>query len=77
VTFFTFQKGHGRQWSSRAMPDTVTSGFPKNAEQPAEDFVMDYLPPFSLEPSPIERVLKADRPSVLAPPILSCAGGGR
>jgi len=32
----------------KAMPDTVTHGFPKNAEQPVEDFVMDYLPPFSL-----------------------------
>jgi len=59
------------------MPDTVTRGFPKNAEHPVEDLVMDDLPPFSLEPSPIERVSKADRPSVLAPPILSCAGGGR
>jgi len=32
----------------KPMPDTVTHGFPKNAEQPVEDFVMDYLPPFSL-----------------------------
>ena len=44
------------------MPDTVTRGFPKNAEHPVEDLVMDDLPPFSLEPSPIERVSKADRP---------------
>ncbi len=45
------------------MPDTVTRGFPKNAEQPAEDLVMDYLPAFSLEPSQIEAGLES-RPAV-------------